>query len=79
MFLYLSVYILSPYIYISIYLKYEFILNLQFQRSITGFILIFPLSIFATSFSNEKPDSRLLICSTLNTQKVVSALLTHSL
>lgn len=64
---------------LSIYLKYELTLNLQFQCSTTGFILIFPLSIFATSFSNEKPDSRLLICSTLNTHKGVSALLTHSL
>lgn len=60
-----------------IYLKFEFILNLQFQPSTIEFILISLLSIFATSFSSEKPDSRLLICSILSTQRVVSELLTH--
>lgn len=61
------------------YLKFEFILNLQFQPSTIEFILISLLSIFATSFSSEKLDSRLLICSILSTQRVVSELLTISL
>lgn len=66
------------YIYtFYIYLKFEFILNFQFQPSTIEFILISLLSIFATSFSREKPDSRLLICSILSTQRVVSELLIH--
>lgn len=70
----------SVYVYIYtfyIYLKFEFILNFQFQPSTIEFILISLLSIFATSFSREKPDSRLLICSILSTQRVVSELLIH--
>ena len=83
MYLSLSIYIymcVCVYVYIYtlyIYLKLEFTLNLQFQPSTIEFILISLLSIFATSFSSEKYDPRLLICSILSTQRVVSELLTH--
>ena len=79
--MYLSIYIymcVCVYIYtLYIYLKFEFTLNLQFQPSTIEFILISLLSIFATSFSSEKSDPGLLICSILSTQRVVSELLTH--